>query len=132
MFAAASITKTGSGTAPQATPQGRHQHANATGSKAGFELATDGVQIYVCANLVHVFANLDKTSLTWSEGTVDGSDSAKHIGPESIPKSTLFMRLSMRKCSSCSVDNTADLLTKATKPLLQVPVWPLPELLPGL
>ena len=32
------------------TPQGRHQHANASGGKVRFELATDGIQFYVFAN----------------------------------------------------------------------------------
>ena len=37
-----------SGTAYQATPQGRCSHcANATGGKVGFELATYGIQFYV-------------------------------------------------------------------------------------
>ena len=39
-----------SGTASQATPQGRRRE-NATAGKVGFELATDGIQFYVFANL---------------------------------------------------------------------------------
>ena len=39
-----------SGTASQVTAQQRQQHANASGSKVGFELATDGIQFYVFAN----------------------------------------------------------------------------------
>ena len=37
------------GTASQATPQGRRQHANASGGKAGLEPATGGIQSYVFA-----------------------------------------------------------------------------------
>ena len=34
----------------QVTPQRRHKHANASGGKVGFELATDGIQFYFLAN----------------------------------------------------------------------------------
>ena len=34
----------------QVKPQWRHQHANASGGKLGFELATDGIQFYFLAN----------------------------------------------------------------------------------
>ena len=34
----------------QITPQGHHQHVNASGGKVWFELATDGIRLYVFAN----------------------------------------------------------------------------------
>ena len=43
-----------SGTASQVTPQGRHQHVNASSGKVGFELATDGIQLYVFANSLNI------------------------------------------------------------------------------
>ena len=38
------------GIASQVTTQEHHQRANASGSKAGFELVTEGIQFYVFAN----------------------------------------------------------------------------------
>ena len=56
------------GTASQVTQQGRHQHANASGGKEGFELATDGIQFYVFVNFDQAY--LKFLSRASSEGCV--------------------------------------------------------------
>ena len=45
-----------SGTASQATTQGRHQHPNASFDNVGFEMATDCIQF----KFTYVFANQDR------------------------------------------------------------------------
>ena len=69
------------------------------------------------------------TCIKWSEGSVGGSDRAKHIDlrehfvHEAVDKKILKLE------PVDSADNAADLLTK---PLLKAPFWPLRKLLLGL
>ena len=69
------------------------------------------------------------TCIKWSEGSVGGSDRAKHIDlrehfvHEAVDKKILKLE------PVDSADNAADLLTK---PLLKAPFWPLRKLLFGL
>ena len=53
-----------SGTASQVTPQGRRQHASASGVKVGFELTIDGIQCHPLQ--FYVFANYARHPLTCS------------------------------------------------------------------